>query len=141
MAKAKKIAVKCPILGFEDTKNMEFIPIDDIFVKLKSLDGKDFAFILIDANLIRPNYNFDIPPYYQDLLGLQKESKRQAFVIMAIHENISDSTLNFLAPILINWDNNSLAQVILDSGAYPEFSQIDKISNYLRKDDSTSKAQ
>ena len=53
---------------------------------------------------------------------------------MAIHENISDSTLNFLAPILINWDNNSLAQVILDSAAYPQFSQMDKISNYLRKD-------
>ena len=98
------------------------------------MDGSDFSFILIDANLIRPNYNFDIPLYYQDLLGLEKNSKRQAFVIMAIHENISDSTLNFLAPILINWDNNSIAQVILDSAAYPQFSQMDKISNYLRKD-------
>lgn len=133
--KSKKIAVKCPILGFEETKNMEFIPLDDIFVKLKSLDGRDFSFILIDANLIRPDYNFDIAPYYKDILGLEKDSKRQAFVIMAIHEEISNSTLNFLAPILINWDKKALAQVILDSAAYPKYSQMDKISNYLRKND------
>lgn len=129
--KTKKLSVKCPILGFEETKNMEFIPVDDIFVRLKSTDGRDFTFIVIDAQLIRPGYNFDIPLYYQQILGLEKDSNRQAFVIMALHEDINDSTLNFLAPILINWDNNSLAQVILDSSAYPEFSQIDKISNYL----------
>lgn len=129
--KAKKLSVKCPILGFEETKNMEFIPVDDIFVRLKSTDGRDFTFIVIDAQLIRPGYNFDIPLYYQQILGLEKDSNRQAFVIMALHEDINDSTLNFLAPILINWDNNSLAQVILDSSAYPEFSQMDKISNYL----------
>lgn len=127
----KKLSVRCPILGFEETKNMEFIPVDDIFVKLKSVDGRDFTFVVIEAQLIRPGYNFDIPLYYQELLGLNKDSNRQAFVIMAIHENISDSTLNFLAPILINWDNNTLAQVILDSSVYPEFSQIDKISNYM----------
>lgn len=129
--KAKKLSVKCPILGFEETKNMEFIPVDDIFVRLKSTDGRDFTFIVIDAQLIRPGYNFDIPLYYQQILGLEKDSNRQAFVIMALHEDINDSTLNFLAPILINWDNNSLAQVILDSSAYPDFSQMDKISNYL----------
>ena len=126
----KKLSVRCPILGFEETKNMEFVPVDDIFIKLKSTDGRDFTFVVIDAQLIRPGYNFDIPLYYQEALGLKKDSNRQAFVIMAIH----DSTLNFLAPILINWDNNSLAQVILDSAAYPEFSQLDKISNYLRND-------
>lgn len=135
MNESKKLAVKCPILGFEETTQMEFIPVDEIFVKLKSIDGRDFTFIMIDANLIRPNYNFDIPLYYQELLGLNKDSKRQAFVIMALHENIADSTLNFLAPILINWDTNSLAQVILDSATYPNFSQIDRISNYMKNSD------
>lgn len=130
-SQTKKLSVKCPILGFEETTTMEFTPVDDIFVKLKSADGRDFTFVVIEAQLIRPGYNFDIPLYYQELLGLNKDSNRQAFVIMAIHENINESTLNFLAPILINWDNNSLAQVILDSSAYPEFSQIDKISNYM----------
>ena len=133
-SKTKKLSVRCPILGFEETKNMEFIPVDDIFIKLKSTDGRDFTFVMIDAQLIRPGYNFDIPPYYQEVFGLKKDSNRQAFVIMAIHEDINNSTLNFLAPILINWDNNTLAQVILDSAAYPEFSQLDKISNYLRND-------
>lgn len=139
--KTTKLLVKHPISGFEETKQMEFIPIDDIFTKLKSVDGRDFAFIIIDANLIRPNYNFDIPPYYQELLGLSKDTKRQAFVIMALHKEIENSTLNFLAPLLINWDEGTMAQVILDSAAYPEFSQLDKISNYLQKNEPQAKAQ
>lgn len=131
--KENTLSVRCPILGFEETKNMEFIRVDDIFVKLKSLDGREFTFVLIDPQLIRPGYDFDIPDYYRELLGLNKDSNRQAFVIMAIHKDIHDSTLNFLAPIVINWDNKCLAQVILDSAAYPEFLQMDKISNYMKK--------
>lgn len=133
------LTVKCPILGFEDTKSMEFIRVDEIFIKLKSLDGKDFTFVLIDPQLIRPGYDFDIPDYYRELLSLNKDSSRQAFIIMAIHKDINDSTLNFLAPIVINWDNKSLAQVILDPNAYPDFLQMDKISNYMRKPEKKTK--
>ena len=64
------LAVKCPILGFEETKNMEFSTIDEVFVRLKSLDGKEFSFVLINPYLIRPDYEFDIPAYYQELLSL-----------------------------------------------------------------------
>ncbi len=68
-SQTKKLSVKCPILGFEETTTMEFSPVDDIFVKLKSADGRDFTFVVIEAQLIRPGYNFDIPLYYQELLG------------------------------------------------------------------------
>ena len=82
------LAVKCPILGFEETKNMEFTTIDEIFVRLKSLDGKDFSFVLINPYLIRPDYEFDIPTYYQELLSLTQESNQQVFNILALAKTI-----------------------------------------------------
>ena len=119
------LAVKCPILGFEETKNMEFTTIDEIFVRLKSLDGKDFSFVLINE--------FDIPTYYQELLSLTPESKQQVFNIVALAKTIEESTVNFLAPVVINLDNNTMAQVILDTVNYPDFFQAEKISNYIKK--------
>jgi len=132
--KSVKLSVKCPILGFEDTKELEFFPVDEIFNKVKSLDGKEFEFALIDSQLIRPGYDFAIPTYYQELLGLNENSNKQAFIIVAVHKNQEDTTLNFLAPLLINWDNNSVAQVILEPAAYPDYFQADKITNYIKKD-------
>ena len=127
------LSVKCPILGFEETKNMEFSVIDEIFVRLKSLDGKDFSFVLINPYLIRPDYEFDIPTYYQELLALTPESNMKVYNIVAINKTIEESTVNFLAPVVINLDNNSMVQVILDTVSYPNFFQADQISNYIKK--------
>lgn len=129
------LAVKCPILGFEETKNMEFSTIDEIFAKLKSLDGKDFSFVLINPYLIRPDYEFDIPTYYQELLELTLESNMKVFNIVALAKTIEESTVNFLAPVVMNFDNNTMLQVILDTASYPNFSQTDKISNYIKKNE------
>ncbi|MDO4674125.1 flagellar assembly protein FliW [Campylobacter sp.] len=128
-----KLAVKCPILGFEETRSMEFSTIDELFVRLKSLDGQDFSFILINPYLIRPDYEFDIPTYYQELLALTPESDMRVFNIVAIAKTIEESTVNFLAPVVINLDNNSMVQVILDTANYPDFFQGEKIANYIKK--------
>lgn len=127
------LAVKCPILGFEETKNMEFSTIDEVFVRLKSLDGKEFSFVLINPYLIRPDYEFDIPTYYQELLSLSPQSNMKVYNIVAISDTIEDSTVNFLAPVVMNLDNNSMVQVILDSTNYPSFFQAEKISDYIKK--------
>lgn len=126
------LAVKCPILGFEETKSMEFSIIDEIFVRLKSLDGRDFSFVLINPYLIRPDYEFDIPTYYQELLSLTPESNMKVYNIVAVNKTIEESTVNFLAPVVINLDNNSMVQVILDTVTYPNFFQAEQISNYIK---------
>lgn len=126
------LAVKCPILGFEETKSMEFSIIDEIFVRLKSLDGRDFSFVLINPYLIRPDYEFDIPTYYQELLSLTPESNMKVYNIVAVNKTIEESTVNFLAPVVINLDNNSMVQVILDTATYPNFFQAEQISNYIK---------
>ncbi|EIE4666784.1 flagellar assembly protein FliW, partial [Campylobacter jejuni] len=46
---------------------------------------------------------------------------------------IEESTVNFLAPVVINLDNNTMVQVILDTVNYPDFFQADQIANYIKK--------
>ena len=133
------LEVKCPILGFEETKKMEFSTIDEVLLRLKSLDGKDFSFVLINPFLIRPDYDFDIPAYYQELLSLTPNSNYVVYNIVALAETIEESTVNFLAPIIINKDNNFMVQVILDTVNYPDFFQADKISKYMNKKDTDKK--
>ncbi|EOI0467291.1 flagellar assembly protein FliW, partial [Campylobacter jejuni] len=83
--------------------------------------------------LIRPDYEFDIPTYYQELLSLTPESNMKIFNIVAIAKSIEESTVNFLAPVVINLDNNTMVQVILDTVNYPDFFQADQIANYIKK--------
>ncbi|EAK9998230.1 flagellar assembly protein FliW [Campylobacter lari] len=127
------LEVKCPILGFEDTKNMNFYKIDEVFYRLKSLDGKDFSFVMIDPYMIRPDYDFEVPDYYQELLALNEKTNFGVFVIVAINEPLEESTVNFLAPVVMNYDNNSLVQVILDTSKYPNYFQSEKISAFIKQ--------
>ncbi|HED6090852.1 TPA: flagellar assembly protein FliW, partial [Campylobacter jejuni] len=53
--------------------------------------------------------------------------------IVAIAKSIEESTVNFLAPVVINLDNNTMVQVILDTVNYPDFFQADQIANYIKK--------
>lgn len=127
------LAVKCPILGFEETKTMEFYQIDEIFYRLKSCDGEDFSFVMINPYILRPNYDFEIPDYYAELLGLKDNATVEIYTIVAISQPLEESTVNFMAPVVISKENNSLVQVILDSMIYPDYLQSEKISDYITK--------
>lgn len=127
------LAVKCPILGFEETKNMEFYQIDEIFYRLKSCDGEDFSFVMINPYILRPDYDFEIPNYYAELLELNEDSPVEIYTIVAINQPLEESTVNFMAPVVMNKENDSLVQVILDSMMYPNYLQSEKISDYIKK--------
>ncbi len=82
--------------------------------------------------MIRPDYEFDIPTYYQELLSLTPESNMKIFNIVAIAKSIEESTVNFLAPVVINLDNNTMVQVILDTVNYPDFFKLIKLLIILK---------
>ncbi|KAA6225261.1 MULTISPECIES: flagellar assembly protein FliW [unclassified Campylobacter] len=126
--------VKYPIVGFEKTSKVELSKIDDLFVQIKSLDGDDFTIVLINPYAIRPEYEFDIPANYQALLGITNDSKHvEIYNTVGLAKTVGESTVNFLAPFVINKDNNTIVQVILDIGYYPNYFQADKISKYIKQ--------
>ena len=106
--------------------------IDDFFVKMQDVDSKT-SFTMINPYALRPDYEFDIPTPYKNLLQIDDNSKLELYAIVAISSPIEESTVNFLAPVLCNTTSATLAQIVLDNRYYPNFGQAEKISAYVKK--------
>lgn len=129
--------VKSPILGFEHITKMKLTKIDDIFLKLSNADAPLPCFTLVNPFSLC-EYSFEIPSAIQVLLDL-KEGKTQNILIaniMVVYKEITDSTINFIAPIVFNFDNGTMAQVVLDALKYPQYSIAEPISTFLKKNES-----
>jgi flagellar assembly factor FliW len=125
--------VKAPIPGFESIKEVEVEKIDEFFVRLVSKSDST-TFTLMNPFMIR-NYDFEIPEYFRALLDINEKTNVLILNIMIIATPIETSTINFIAPLIFNTDNSTVAQVLLDSGKYPDFALMDSISNYLTKEE------
>lgn len=124
-------SVKAPIPGFDEIKEVELQKVDEFFVKFISKTDPT-TFTLINPFMLR-TYEFDIPEYFQNLLGITEKSNILILNIMIIATPIEQSTINFIAPLVFNVDTQSVAQVILDANQYPEFGLMESISKYLNK--------
>lgn len=120
--------LKLPLLGFESVSNMELKKIDDIFMRLESI-GEGPSFTLINPYALR-EYSFDIPTSLQALMQITPESNLLIYNIMIVHAPIENSTINFVAPLLFNTDNQTMAQIIIDNRN--DFGIAEPISNYLK---------
>jgi len=125
-----QLEVVSPVLGFETIKRFSWEKIDDFFSKLEAIESKEIAFTLIDPTMIR-SYEFTIPPFYRNLLEIEKSEDIAVFNIIVIQNPIENATVNFLAPLIINTKKNLLAQVALDSVQYPDFDIAEPIKRYL----------
>lgn len=126
--------VKSPILGFEQVKRMKLEKIDEMFVKLSNAEDNSPVFTLVNPYALR-EYDFEVPAALRLLLDL--ENSKNIFVanIMVIQTPIQNSTINFLAPVVFNFDNQTMAQVVLDSLKYPQYQLSDPISSYCQDED------
>lgn len=124
--------VKAPIPGFEVIKEVEVEKIDDFFVKLISKSDTT-TFTLINPFMIR-NYDFKVPEYFKSLLDIKDDTNILILNIMIIATPIESSTINFIAPLIFNTDNGTVAQVLLDAAQYPDFGLMESVANYLNKE-------
>ncbi|MBD3799228.1 flagellar assembly protein FliW [Sulfuricurvum sp.] len=120
--------LKLPLLGFEEVSTMELQKIDEIFMRLESV-GEGPSFTLINPFALR-EYSFDIPSSLQALLGITSESNLLIYNIMILQTPIEKSTINFVAPIIFNTDNQSMAQIIIDNRA--DFGIAEPVEKYLK---------
>jgi len=120
--------LKLPLLGFEAVSKMELQKIDEIFLRLESVGGGP-SFTLINPFALR-EYSFDIPSSLQALMGITPESNLLIYNIMILQTPIEKSTINFVAPLIFNTDNQTMAQIIVDNRA--DFSISDPIGIYLK---------
>lgn len=123
------LTVASPILGFEHIKSYELKQIDQFFVKLQSKDDET-SFTMINPYALR-NYDFEVPTYYEELMQINKNSNLRVYNIMVVSIPLENSTVNFIAPIIINLDNMTLSQVVLDVAKYPHYGQSERIQDFL----------
>lgn len=125
-----KFDVCAPILGLEDVKQVSLEKIDDIFMKMQSLNNEHIAFTMIDPFVLR-DYDFEIPTKTQELLEINENSNIIVLNVVLIQNPIEDSLINFIGPLVFNTNNNKAAQVILaDSSNY---GVAEKVSTFLKK--------
>lgn len=123
--------VKSPILGFEDVNKMRLEKIDDLFMKLSNDTDSSPIFTLINPFALR-QYDFEIPSALELLLEIKSQEDVLVGNIMVLQNPIEHSTINFLAPVIFNIKNKTMAQVVLDSTKYPQYGLTESIDSYYK---------
>lgn len=86
---------------------------------LQSLDKPDLAFVVMDPQLVRPDYQLDVSPDELSALGFT-DSQPDALVlaICTVPGNPRDMTINLQGPLVINRDARLGRQVINTSPSW-----------------------
>lgn len=121
--------VKSTILGFDQITKVELIPIDEMFSTLKSCDGSDISFTVVNPYLLR-EYSFDLPSSIRVLLDINEDSKVVVYNIAVIQDPLNESSINFLAPLIFNQDNATMAQAVLDIKDHPGLGLAEPIKKF-----------
>jgi flagellar assembly factor FliW len=112
--------VKSTILGFDNISKVELNEIDDLFSTLKSCDEANTSFTVVNPYMLR-EYSFDVPKDIQELLEINEDSKVVVYNMVVVQDPLDESRINFLAPLIFNQGNGSMAQAVLDSNVHSEF--------------------
>lgn len=125
-----KFDICVPILGFENLKQVNLEKIDDIFMKMQSLDNEHISFTLIDPFVLR-EYDFEVPDNVAEALDATAESNLLVLNIILIQTPTEESVVNFIGPVVFNTDNHRAAQIILPESS--RYGVAEKISTFLKK--------
>jgi len=125
----QKYDVKGSILGFENTLKVELNEIDELFSTIIDADNKDISFTVANPYSLR-EYSFDVPSDVKILLDITDKSNISVYNIVVIQKPLENSTVNFLAPILVNNDNKKIAQIILNKKRHPDFGMAESIKSF-----------
>ncbi|MEO1928429.1 MAG: flagellar assembly protein FliW [Nautiliaceae bacterium] len=118
-----KFIVKKPIPGFENVQEVDFSKIDIDLAVLK--DGEKTLFTLINPFILR-EYEFEIPADVKVLLDINENSKIEVYNNIVLKNPREESIVNFKAPFIFNFDNNTCAQVILGNEGYSKLGDFVK---------------
>lgn len=110
------------LLGLEDYKKFVLLPIDANLplVLLQSVDQVEVGFVVAYPFAFKKDYSFDISDEDREKLQIEKEEDALTYTIVTMKETLQDSTINLLAPLIINIDKKLGKQIVLqDNKSYP----------------------
>ena len=105
--------------GFPEDKQFVLLAEDDSPVSfLQSVDGGDVSFVVVDMLAFMPDYNPRVDESYIRDLGKFVPENFLIFNIATIFDNLTDSTVNLKAPIVVNAVDKKGKQVVCDNEEY-----------------------
>ncbi|WP_321779594.1 flagellar assembly protein FliW [Sulfurimonas sp.] len=128
----QKYEVKGNIYGFDNTLNLEIHKVDELFATMQDCDNKEISFTIANPYVLR-EYSFDLPSDIKVLLDINEKSNVSVYNIVVIQNPLENSTVNFIAPIIVNNDNNKIAQTILNAKNHPDFGMSESIKSFRKE--------
>ncbi len=122
--------VRGNILGFEDITQVDISKVDDLFSTMQDVNDKNISFSIVNPYSLR-EYSFDLPLDVKILLDIDENSNVSVYNIVVIRKPLESSTVNFLAPIIVNNDNNKIAQAVLNPKNHPDFGMAEEIKSFV----------
>ncbi|GAA3351030.1 flagellar assembly protein FliW [Deinococcus persicinus] len=110
------------LLGLEEVRKFILLPIDaDLpLAILQSVERPEIGFVVAYPFAFKKDYSFDISEEDFEQLHLEKEEDVLTYSIVTMKGTFQDSTINLLAPLIINMKKKCGKQIVLqDSKSYP----------------------
>ena len=86
---------------------------------LQSVQSPELSFVIIDTAGFLPEYRpMALLEYAREASGFNQEDMA-IFNIMTVHDELTDSTVNLKAPIIINTKNKTGRQVVCQNDEFP----------------------
>lgn len=108
------------ILGFEESRKFILLPIpgNDIFQVLQDVECDFVSFIVTDPWRFKNDYDVEVPD--EELLKINIVKKEQIGVmgIVTLSDEFEKSTLNLLAPVIVNTEHQMGRQFVLNQAGY-----------------------
>lgn len=115
------------IPGFEEEKEFAILPYEDSpFSMMQSLSEPSLSFLLADPFLFEPGYEFELPDH--DTMELGIKEKVLVRCIVTLQASIKESSINLLAPIVMNPENAVAKQIVLQQSGYQTRHAIKELS-------------
>jgi len=109
------------IPGFDDLTKFVILGKTDVespFFWLQSLEDSGVAFVISDPFNYVSDYEAEIDTTMAKFLGIEDENDAIIYNIVTVPEDISKTSINLKAPLVINTKNNKACQVILENERY-----------------------
>jgi flagellar assembly factor FliW len=108
------------IPGFEESRKYVLldIPDNEVFKVLQNVDDEYISFVVTDPWVFFKFYDFDIPEEELLKINIRKEEQISVMNIVTLSDEFENSTVNLLAPVVVNTDDRTGKQYVLNSGKY-----------------------
>lgn len=110
------INFECGLPAFPEEKNFVLLSIEEDvpFALLQSINDEHIGFVMAYPFVFKKDYAFDLNEEDKKLLQIKNEEDVLVYSIVTLKETFQQSTLNLLAPIVINNNMKLGRQIVLE---------------------------